>query len=93
MRARWDRQRLVAPQPFYLGAVNLQIAPACDSYPLIAHCGLPWDEACLSFHTTSRSVRTASAIQVRRPLYRNAIGRAKPYAVWLEPLRAALEGR
>ena len=36
---------------------------------LVEHCGLPWDEACLSFHTTARPVRTASLAQVRQPIY------------------------
>ena len=37
--------------------------------------GLPWDPACLEFHRTRRSVRTASVNQVRRPIYRS-VGRA-----------------
>lgn len=59
---------------------------------LIAHCGLDWDARCLEFHKTRRTVRTASAIQVRRPLYKDAIGRAQPYLPWLGPLQAALAG-
>ena len=36
---------------------------------LLAHAGLPFEPACLNFHETKRSVRTASAEQVRQPLY------------------------
>jgi Flp pilus assembly protein TadD len=57
---------------------------------LVAHCELEWDRRCLSFHDAERPVRTASATQVRRPIYRDAIGRAQPYAQYLEPLIAAL---
>jgi tetratricopeptide (TPR) repeat protein len=57
---------------------------------LVDFCGLEWSEACLSFHKTSRPVRTASFNQVRQPLYRTSIGRWKPYAHHLEPLLAAL---
>jgi hypothetical protein len=57
---------------------------------IVAHCGLEWDERCLAFHETQRSVRTASATQVRQPLYRGAIGRAQPYAAMLGPLIEAL---
>jgi tetratricopeptide (TPR) repeat protein len=57
---------------------------------LLAHCGLAWHDACLAFHETARPVRTASAVQVRAPLYRDAIGRAAPYRAWLGPLLAAL---
>ena len=59
---------------------------------LIAHCGLEWEPRCLAFHETQRPVHTASASQVRQPLYRTAIGRAQFYEPFLEPLRAALSG-
>jgi tetratricopeptide (TPR) repeat protein len=57
---------------------------------LLAHCGLPWDDACLAFHETARDVRTASAEQVRRPVSTAAIGRWKTYATQLAPLRKVL---
>jgi Sulfotransferase family len=58
---------------------------------MIAHCGLTWDPGCLSFHATKRTVRTASATQVRRPLYKSAVGRARAYGSYLIPLLAELE--
>lgn len=57
---------------------------------LVEWCGLGWDDRCLSFHETKRNVRTASAFQVRQPLYMSAVGRAAHYQAWLEPLRSAL---
>jgi tetratricopeptide (TPR) repeat protein len=57
---------------------------------LIAHCGLAWDEGCLAFHRIERPVRTASASQVRQPLYRSAVGRWRAYGALLAPLLAAL---
>ncbi|MGH7248946.1 MAG: sulfotransferase family protein, partial [Pseudomonadota bacterium] len=57
---------------------------------IVAHCGLPWDERCLSFHRTDRPVRTASAAQVREPIYRSAVGRWRAYAEWLNPLLTEL---
>ena len=57
---------------------------------IIAHCGLPWSDACLSFHETDRPVRTASATQVRQPIYRTAIGRWRVYEEFLDPLLAGL---
>ncbi|NEU96124.1 tetratricopeptide repeat protein [Bradyrhizobium uaiense] len=60
---------------------------------IIAHCGLPWDDRCLSFHRTERPVRTASATQVRKPIYRSAVGRWRVYEDQLEPLLTALGGR
>jgi sulfotransferase family protein len=58
---------------------------------IIAHCGLAWDDACLDFHRTERSVRTASASQVRRPIYRSSIGRWRPHEDRMRPLLRALE--
>ena len=57
---------------------------------IIAHCGLPWDIRCLNFHRTERSVRTASATQVRRPIYSSSIGRWRVHERFLGPLLAAL---
>src|SRR5262249_3926494 len=57
---------------------------------IVAHCGLAWDHACLKFHATQRPVRTASAVQVRRPIYGEAVGRWRPYEKMLGPLREAL---
>jgi tetratricopeptide (TPR) repeat protein len=53
---------------------------------IVAFCGLEWDDACLRFHTTERPVRTASATQVRQPIYRSSMGRSRPYREWLQPL-------
>jgi tetratricopeptide (TPR) repeat protein len=53
---------------------------------IIAHCGLEWDDACLSFYTTERSVRTASATQVRQPIYHSSIGRWRLHEEELGPL-------
>ena len=58
---------------------------------LMAHLGLPWDEACLRFHESARAVRTASLAQVRRPIYRDSVGRWKNYEKELAPLREALK--
>ncbi len=56
---------------------------------LLSACGLPFDPACLEFHRARRSVRTASAAQVRQPLRRDT-ARAAAYGSLLDPLREAL---
>jgi tetratricopeptide (TPR) repeat protein len=58
---------------------------------IIAYCGLPWDDRCLAFHATDRPVRTASATQVRQPIYTSAIGRWKAYEDFLGPLLRELQ--
>jgi hypothetical protein len=57
---------------------------------IIAHCGLNWDPRCLAFHQTERPVLTASAAQVRQPIYDNAIGRWRVHEPFLGPLLAEL---
>ena len=57
---------------------------------LLTHCGLPYEAACLSFHETRRPVRTASAEQVRQPLYSTGVGYWRHFEPQLEPLRQAL---
>jgi Flp pilus assembly protein TadD len=57
---------------------------------LLAHCGLEWDPACLDFSQLQRTVRTASAEQVRQPLYTRSIGRWQRYRDHLGPLFEAL---
>jgi hypothetical protein len=58
---------------------------------LLAHCGLEWEGACLTFHQTERTVQTASVTQVRRPLYRGSVGRSRRYRPLIGPLLDALE--
>jgi hypothetical protein len=53
---------------------------------LIAACGLDWETACLDFHRNGRPVRTASVVQVRRPLYKHSVGRWKHYETSLMDL-------
>lgn len=62
-----------------------------QSRRLIAHLDLPWDEACLRFHESARAVRTASLAQVRRPIYKDSVGRWKNYEKELAPLKEALK--
>jgi hypothetical protein len=53
-------------------------------------CKLDWDPALLRFYEAEGAVRTASAAQVRRPLFLTSIGRWTRFASELEPLLKAL---
>ena len=57
---------------------------------LLSHCGLPFEAACLRFHETQRPVRTASAEQVRQPLYNTGVGYWRNFEADLEPLKRGL---
>jgi len=53
---------------------------------MLAFIDLPWDEACGRFFENQRVVRTASAIQVRRPIYQTPVDTWRSYARYLTPL-------
>ena len=53
---------------------------------LLVHCRLPWEEACLHFERNERAVATASAVQVRQPLYVSSVGRWRRFERHLQPL-------
>lgn len=57
---------------------------------LLAFLGLPYDARCLSFHELKNPVKTASYLQVRRPLYAGSSGRRRNYEKHLAPLASAL---
>jgi tetratricopeptide (TPR) repeat protein len=58
---------------------------------MLAHCELDWDDACLRFHENRRTVKTASAMQVRQPIYTSSVESWKQYAAHLQPLANALK--
>ncbi|MDH4228166.1 MAG: sulfotransferase [Nitrospirota bacterium] len=60
------------------------------SRALVTFAGLEWDDACLQFHKTRRTVSTASAKQVRKPIYKGSVERWRRYEKHLGPLLEAL---
>jgi tetratricopeptide (TPR) repeat protein len=57
---------------------------------LLQFCGLAWDEACLDFHRNPAPTTTASAAQVREPIYASSLGQWQHYAAQLAGLRQRL---
>ncbi|HEX2764534.1 MAG TPA: sulfotransferase [Allosphingosinicella sp.] len=97
--AHWYRQyrRLMAhwkalyPDDIYDLPYDRLVAQPRDTLAgLLAFLGLDWEEACLAYEGADNLVRTASAAQVRRPLYRGSSGRWRHYERHLGPLLAAL---
>jgi len=60
---------------------------------LLDFCGLPWEDACLTFHETERAIRTASSEQVRRPIYDSSVSIWRNYERQLAPLIEILQGK
>ena len=57
---------------------------------MLEFCDLPWEETCLDFHKNTRPVNTASAEQVREPIYTDAVEFWKHYESQLEDVREIL---
>src|SRR2546429_2614312 len=57
---------------------------------LLEFCELPFEPACLDYHRTERSIRTASSEQVRQPIFREGLDQWRHYEPWLGPLKEAL---
>ena len=57
---------------------------------ILDFCGLDFEPACVEFHKTARSVRTASSEQVRQPIFREGLDQWRHYEPWLLPLKDAL---
>lgn len=58
---------------------------------LLKYCGLPWDDRCLRFHESREASTTASALQVRQPVYASSVGKWRRFERQLEPLRRRLK--
>jgi tetratricopeptide (TPR) repeat protein len=90
LMAHW---RSVLPRPIHEVVYEELVArPEQVIRELVAACGLDWDSRCLAFHENRRAVRTASKLQVRRPVYASSVGRWKRYENHLGSLRQALAG-
>ena len=57
---------------------------------LLEYCGLDFEEQCLRFYETDRSIRTPSAEQVRQPIYKEGLEQWRNYEAHLGPLKEAL---
>jgi hypothetical protein len=57
---------------------------------ILEYCGLPFEQACVDFHATDRSIRTPSSEQVRQPIYQSGLEQWRAFEAHLEPLKEAL---
>jgi tetratricopeptide (TPR) repeat protein len=74
----------------YEGLVNEQ---ETWSRKLLEFTDLPWDEACIDFQRTERTVITASKWQVRQKISKSSVGRWRNYANFIGPLRHLADNR
>ena len=57
---------------------------------LLDHCELEFEEQCLRFYETDRAIRTPSAEQVRKPIYKEGLEQWRNFEAHLDPLKEAL---
>jgi hypothetical protein len=69
---------------------DLVADPEGQARRLLAHCGLPWDDAVLDAASDAKPSTTASAAQVREPIHSRSVSKWRLHAAGLEPLRARL---
>lgn len=62
-----------------------------ETRKLLDFCGLAFEPACVAFHENKAPVATASAAQVREPLYTRSLARWKRYEAGLAPALDILE--
>jgi tetratricopeptide (TPR) repeat protein len=90
-RKLMDHWRQVMPDLILDVAYEDVVAdPEQQARRLIAHCGLDWEPECLEFHKSKAASTTASAVQVRQPLYSTSIQKWRHYEDQLAPLKSRL---
>ena len=57
---------------------------------ILDFCGLEFEESCVEFHKTKRTVRTPSAEQVRQPINTSGVDQWRNFEEYLDPLKRAL---
>ena len=57
---------------------------------MLDFCGLTFEQACVDFYQTERSIRTPSAQQVRQPIFSTGLEQWRHFEPWLDPLKDAL---
>jgi tetratricopeptide (TPR) repeat protein len=84
-------QRTLGPQLLEVAYEDVVAEPHGNGRRIAGHMGVDWDDAMVRIEANRSASATASAVQVRRPIYRTAAGRWRHYERHLLPLAEALE--
>lgn len=88
LMAHWHRVR--PGQILDLSYEDIVTSQEATTRMLLDYCGLPFEPACLEFHTNPTAITTASSVQARQPLYKSSLEQWRHYAAGLAPLRERL---
>lgn len=83
--------QLLPGRIFKIAYEDLIFEPRKQLGDLLEYCELDWQENCLNFQTNPQPTTTASASQVRQPIYTSSIGKWTNYRQALKPLEKILE--
>lgn len=89
LMAHW--QRVLPGRILEVAYEDIVEAQEPTTRKLLEFCDLPWQDACLAFERNAAPVATASAVQVRSPIYRSSLHRWKRYQEHLQPLKELLQ--
>ena len=90
-RRLMDHWRRTLPGAIYeLSYEQLVADQVGETRKLLAYCGLEWQDTCADFHRNPTPTTTASASQVRRPVYDSSVAQWRHYAAQLATLSDAL---
>ncbi len=94
-RRLMDHWRKVLPADRFIEVQYEALTEAPDRVipPVIAACGLEWNEACLHPEHNTRVVKTPSKWQARQKIYRDGVERWRRYEAMLGPLAALIESK
>jgi hypothetical protein len=65
---------------------DLVAEPEAQARRLLTHCGLAWEDKVLEFHRSTKASTTASAVQVRRPIYQSSVQKWRQFTRELQPV-------
>ena len=51
---------------------------------MIKFCDLEWQEKCLDFHKTKRSIKTLSVAEARKPIYKSSLSGSSNFESYLK---------
>ena len=84
----WDK--VLPDKVLRVNYENVVADLGAEVHRILNHCGLEFEESCISFYDNTRAVRTPSSEQVRQPIYQGGVDQWQHFDEYLTPLKEAL---
>ena len=79
-------KELFADEFFNINYEKLVENPKQEIKKILTFCNLEWEENCLKHENNSKSIKTASWAQVRKPIYKSAVKSSDYFRIYLDEL-------